>query len=441
MEKRRYKRGTDLESWCISEGRKEILEQFDYEKNYPRTPKDYAKSSDKKAYFKYSPCEHICLQRIADKTSKMIGCPSCMNRGAVGRSLADEYPEVAKMFDEKRNRISAKEISCKNGNEYWWICERCGRPFYGKVAYVVEGSQGCRECGNKRRTKPEYFLKYYLGQLDQEIELDVKIDNYKFDVMLPKYFLVVEYDGYPWHNSTRSKENDALKDEICKKRGLTLIRLRDARLDDNPALQSIVHLFNYDDLFEFFKQLPEVLEPFLGDIVKKLDIDVVRDAKFLNQFAISEERKKSLLEHMPCLNDYLDLSVDINGNPAYVTTATNKIRFWLRHPIYPKLTWSMTAHELFMRDIPETQWIKMCLKVLEKYPELEEQVFSFGNKIREESEFDLTCDCGKHFTKKYSQIIGKNRKKVTMCERCVTKSRMENLAMYRGKRSVIETKK
>ena len=36
MKKTKYARGTSLEQWCISEGRMDILEQFDYERNYPK---------------------------------------------------------------------------------------------------------------------------------------------------------------------------------------------------------------------------------------------------------------------------------------------------------------------------------------------------------------------------------------------------------------------
>lgn len=410
----------------------DILEQFDYERNYPKTPKDFTKSSDKKIYFRY-PCGHKTPpQRLADKTSKNTGCPACLNRRVIGKSLADEYPETAKMFDEKRNGISAKDISCKNGKDYWWVCLRCGNQFFGKVAYVVAGDQGCRKCGSKRRTIPEYYLGYYLSRLDCTLEFDKKIDGYKFDFYLPKYLLVIEYDGYPWHNTCEARSYDVLKDNICINKGLNLIRLRDSRLNDNPQLKSHVHVFNYDEQFEFFKELPIALKPYTGECDRILDIDVKRDLKCLNRYAMKSENDKNLLQHMPYLSEYIDPYADKNGDPGYVTTATHKIRFWLRHPRYHRLKWSMSAHDLFARKCPETGKIKMCVKVLDMYPELEEQVYEAAENIREETEFNLICSCGATFHKKYSALIARNRKKVTMCKTCLKYSRIKNLTAHRA---------
>jgi hypothetical protein len=44
----KYKRGTSLYEYCISENKIWILEQFDYEKNFPLTPVDIPKSTDEK---------------------------------------------------------------------------------------------------------------------------------------------------------------------------------------------------------------------------------------------------------------------------------------------------------------------------------------------------------------------------------------------------------
>jgi len=436
LEKIRYERGTSLEKWCISEGRLDILQQFDYERNYPCTPKDYTKSSDAKVYFKY-PCGHQCPpQRIADKTSKNTGCPLCLNRGGIGKSLADEYPEIAEMFDEEGNGISATEVSCMNGKSYWWICPRCQNPFYGKVAKVVTGSRRCG-CSNKRRTNPEHYLAYYLREIDENLELDKRIDGFKFDFFLPKYSLVLEYDGYPWHNVSKNQRNDVLKDVICKNRGLKIIRLRDSRLEENLELQSVLHKFAYDEHFEFFKALPAVLEPYIGEDVKLLDIDVKRDIVKLNGFISKEEGKGNLLQHMPCLVEYIDDNEEKNNNPAYISVATHKIRLWLCHPKYPKLKWSLTAHDLFAREIPETQKIQMCLKMLEKYPEIEEQIYSVSTSIREETVFTLTCNCGASFTKNYAALIAKNRQRVSMCEECLKQSRLDNIRKYRERKRLM----
>ena len=226
---KKYKRGTSLFEYCVRENKTWLLEQFDFDKNWPKTPADYAKASDKRIWFKYD-CGHSCLQRIADKTGKnSMGCPTCLNRGIIGRSLLEEHPYYAEMFMVEKNGVTPNDVSKMNGKSFWWKCQRCGNEFKGKVSDVVQGHRVCSECSNTRRSFPEYCLGYYLLQIDKDREINKNIEGYKFDLFLPKYNLVIEYDGYPWHNSKMSRKNDATKDRICKEKGHTLLRIRDAR--------------------------------------------------------------------------------------------------------------------------------------------------------------------------------------------------------------------
>ena len=133
---------------------------------------------------------------------------------------------------------------------------------------------------------------------------------------------------------------------------------------------------------------------------------------------------------MPHISDYLDPD-EINGKPEYVYTASRKIRFWLRHPQYVSLKWSMTANDLFRKSEPYSQRIKMCIKLIGKYPELEDQVSSVGNKIRESTVFYLRCSCGNVFKKNYAALM--TRGKVTMCAECLKEFRLNNLTACRPK--------
>ncbi len=331
---KKYKRGTTLYDFCISENKSWILEQFDAEKNYPLTAKDYTKSSDQKAWFRFKDCGHSCLQRIADKTGKNSRlCPMCLNRGAIGKSLLSEYPDYANMFDSDQNEISPENISFQNGKSYWWICPRCNSKFKGKVSDVVNGKRVCNEYSNKKRSFPEYCLAYYFLKIDNEREIDKNIGGYKFDFFLPKFNLVIEYDGYPWHNTSSAKENDSKKDEICKNQNLTLFRLRDDRLDDIP-LSSNIWKFTYDDNFSFLEKLDERLSEILKTDKIRLDIDVRRDLPQIRKFQFDLDKKGSLIACIPTLYEYLDPENDKNGKPEYVCTASRKIHFWLRHPKY-----------------------------------------------------------------------------------------------------------
>lgn len=49
--------------------------------------------------------------------------------------------------------------------------------------------------------------------------------HYRFDFLLLKNKILIEYDGSAWHRTKEQKKNDRVKSKFCKENGLTLIRL------------------------------------------------------------------------------------------------------------------------------------------------------------------------------------------------------------------------
>ncbi len=419
-----YKRGTSLYAYCLSENQLWILEQFDTERNAPFTPEDLPRSSNRKAWFSFQPCGHSCLQRISDKTGKNSrSCPACLNRRTIGKSLLSEYPDYAAMFHVPKNGITPDQVPKSNNKNYWWKCPRCGSVFQGRVSDVVRGKRVCGECTNKKRSFPEYCLGYYFLKADKDRQINRRIDGYQFDFYLPKYNLLVEYDGYPWHNRAAARANDEKKDQIARSHNIPLLRLRDSRLEENPSLQASVWKFSYDEQLQFLSQLDTKLQELAK--LPPLDIQVKRDFPEIRRFQFQLDREESLLAHMSELPAYLDPENDKNGKPDYVCNTSHKIRFWLRHPVYRDLKWTMSAHDLFRRKDPFNQWIKMCIKVIEKYPDLESQVCVYGSGIREQSVFRLKCPCGREFPKTYAALMGKGS--TLLCGSCLTQVRLRNL--------------
>ena len=427
--KMKYKRGTTLYDYCIKEDKLWILEQFDKKKNVPITPKDITKSSSQKLWFSYN-CGHSCLQRVSDKTSKdSKQCPYCLNRGKVGKSLAEIYPQFAKLFYVKYNKTTPDKIPKQSGNKYFWKCSMCGDIFEETVARVVKGYCTCSNCKKTTTSFPEYCVCYYLQKIDSDIKQQINIENYKFDIFSPKYNLVIEYDGYPWHNSSISKLNDALKDQIALKYNHRILRIRDSRLKNNTDLSAIIWSFKYDDNLSFLNNLPEVLKREFNINCKDIKINIKKDFDMIKLKQYNSFTNNSIDKIVPEIYDYIDDEIDINSEPKYVHTASHKIRFWFKHPQYEKLKWSKTAHDIYQSQTVFTQRVKMCIKMLSKYPELETQICTYGNNIHESSIFILTCKCGNRFNKSYSALISKN--KVTLCPSCLKQTRIDNLKKYR----------
>lgn len=428
---KKVNRGISLRQFCIENNLEVIIEQFDSEKNYPETVDTVSAKSDKKYYFTYDcPKHHTKAQRVADKTSKKsIRCPICQNRGAIGKSIADEYPNTyAIMFNEEKNGIKATEVPVRSGDIYWWTCITCGNEFKGKPAYVTSGKKVCQECNNKRQSDAEKILSYYLRKLDEKRVINYKIEGWKYDFYLPKYKLLIEYDGYPWHNEKRAQNNDVLKDEIAIRNGFRICRLRDKRLTPNKDIKALMWEFTYDYAYRYFEGFPEFLCRIIGNDALKLDFDVARDCKEIHIHYIEERKKDSLLSIMPEIVEFLDMDDNRNGNPEFVYTQSHKLRFYFRHPLYIGLKWNDSAHTLFSRKgglMPQA--IKMCVKIIEMYPELEDEVSEIGMGMREQTIIKKRCDeCGEEILLKYTQLYySKGKKK--LCSECLKKYRLSNI--------------
>ncbi len=414
---KKFEKGKTLRQYCIENNREKIIVQFDEEKNKPITVDTVSAKSDKKCWFTYD-CGHTVLQRVADKTSGSLGCPHCLNRGAVGKSIADVYPETyALMFMEEKNQIKASEVPFHSGKVFWWKCQTCGEEFEAKPSMVTTGKRRCK-CCNKKRSGTEDILEYYLKRIDPDIAINYQIDGLKYDVFLPEYNLIVEYDGYPWHNSKISRTNDIRKDEIAIRKGYKICRLRDRRLKENDELKAMLWIFDYDYEYRYFSKLPEFLRGIIGDGALKLDIDVDRDAAEIKNFSVKRDKDQSLLAAKPELRDYLDPDDDRNGDPAFVFTKTRKITFHLRHPEYKNLRWMMSAHELFRTKDFMPRSIRMCVKLIDKFPDLEKEVSKIGKNMCEKTLIKKNCDhCGEEMELEYTQLYYTKRCK-KFCRDC-----------------------
>lgn len=424
QKKRVSHRGERLDHYCIRTHKKIILDQYDFDINYPFTPKDFTKTSSEFQFFTYEECGHTCYQRICNKTgSKINKCPKCLNRGGIGKSLADIYPYETKMFDSAQNGITATKVTHKCGKKYKWKCQICGAIFEGKVSDVVTGHRRCK-CVNDKRSQCEYILEYYLKTLDNDIQVNYKIGRYKFDIYLKKYNLVIEYDGYPWHDTETQRKNDIIKDKICDKEGIKILRIRDKKLKVNNQLSADIWEI---DSVKCLEKLGTELKKYIGDDVDSLNIDLKRDIKNIEYYCRYENKnRKSIKDIIPDIDIYLDPDNENNGNSDLIRTESHKIRLALRHPFYKQLKWSITAHQLFRQKHPFNGKIKMCIKVLGKFPELESQIVEKSKEINENTLFEMKCKCGKTIEKKYTALVY-SRDNIMRCPDCLKDYRVNNI--------------
>ena len=90
-----------------------------------------------------------------------------------------------------------------------------------------EFNEICSHMIDQQFSLPQLIMKYILNKLlsenGQYNTRDV-ISPYELDLYYEKYKLAFEYDGKKWHEDN---DNDEIKNDICNKAGITLIRIKE----------------------------------------------------------------------------------------------------------------------------------------------------------------------------------------------------------------------
>lgn len=69
-----------LYDWCIRNNRQDLLEEYDYERNYPLTPKDIARGSRVRLHWKHTADDgitHYWEAAVCNRAKNETGCPYC----------------------------------------------------------------------------------------------------------------------------------------------------------------------------------------------------------------------------------------------------------------------------------------------------------------------------------------------------------------------------
>jgi len=147
--------------------------------------------STKRAHFKCPSCGHEWVSVIAGRIRKeedckysLIGCPVCEKRAMRRISYAEEFPELALMFNEKLNSKTLASVRGKSATrvKYWWDCPSCGRSFESRVSYMIAArniaSKGCSYCSGRKLLRERSFAAVH-PDLMEEYAPENTIDAYE----------------------------------------------------------------------------------------------------------------------------------------------------------------------------------------------------------------------------------------------------------------------
>ena len=147
----------------LSQHNPELVDEWDYDKNYPVTPDDVSYGSAEKYWWKCKKCGKSYEASPSNRTYRKTACPYCAakDRGisqkatyAERNNLAKKYPELLKDWDYDKNTKKPNEYSCGSNETVWWKCHKCGHEWQTTPnRRTGKNGTGCPVCAYKSAAK------------------------------------------------------------------------------------------------------------------------------------------------------------------------------------------------------------------------------------------------------------------------------------------------
>lgn len=323
-----YRQGiNDLETYCIANNRKELLEEWDYTKNNGLKPSDICYGTGKKIWW-IGKCGHSYSASPNKRTKDNTGCPYCCNSHAkllTGfNDLATTNPELVSSWDYEKNGQLLPTMVMKGQHIKVWWKGICGHSWQASVYHRVQG-RGCPICRKESKTSfPEQAIFYYVQKCfpDAENSNISVLRGKELDIYIPSQKVGIEFDGSYWHSNKAKDEN---KNALCEKAGIRLFRIRDIQcppLIPNP----FVHIIDYNPQTD--DSLIHALQILATKLGVSFDISLEQDRIDIYNRFIAQRKYQSLSRLYPHLSK--EWNYDKNGNltPELVNAMSNKKVWW-----------------------------------------------------------------------------------------------------------------
>ena len=316
--------------------RPELCVDWDYETNYPKTPKDFIANSSKRVHWLCHICGHKWNATI-DNRCQGRGCPQCAQLQRIktykhtkiqqNGSLQSNNPTLASQWNFNKNGdLTPDNVTSQSIIKVWWICEK-RHEWEATINNRAKG-KGCPYCNGERRTSiPEQIIFYYLSLL-----FDAKnrclIDKHEIDVYIPDLQIGIEYDGVYWHSSENKNRIDDKKDKYLQEKNIKLIRVKES---DSYSKSDDIITYQYSYDYHTMKQVVLDILDIISSVTNvqyMLDIDIDRDMASIMQLLNLTNKKNSLFFKCPEIIEYWDY--DRN------TISPEQISYGSQKPIYLK---------------------------------------------------------------------------------------------------------
>jgi very-short-patch-repair endonuclease len=169
-------------------------------------------------------------------------------------SLKDRFPLLAAEWDATRNVGGPEDCLPESAKKAFWVCAS-GHRWSAVIADRARG-RGCRKCGH-HISQYEKRIVTELQALGMNAEWNARVDNTECDVLLRANGIVIEADGFPWHDDEGAVDRERRKERRLRQHGLTVIRWRDSKLRHRRR-RSVMYQHegdNRDSLKQLFRMM------------------------------------------------------------------------------------------------------------------------------------------------------------------------------------------
>jgi hypothetical protein len=213
---------------CNPENHFDTLDQVKVKLNkYNLTLMSEYKNEREKVKLKY-PCGCTYTKTLCQiKAGSGVTCIKCtpriknlnITKDEVNARLASATYGRFKIVGEYRGTSNPTDIKCKD----------CGHIHYSvKPMYIERRVQGCEVCGGNVKSVNERYIKQLLSDIKVKFISEKAFDDlpeFRFDLFLPEFNLVIEYDG-GFHDTCESQQQrDLIKTRYLCEVGIELLRI------------------------------------------------------------------------------------------------------------------------------------------------------------------------------------------------------------------------
>lgn len=128
---------------------KELMSEWDYEKNIDLDPKILTSGSNKKAWWTCSKCGHKWRTAIHHRAISNQDCPKCryLLKKHISSNLTETHPLCLKYWDFAKNKLLKPDIVSHNSrNKACWRCPDCNYEWVATIKSQVKKQIMCPHC-------------------------------------------------------------------------------------------------------------------------------------------------------------------------------------------------------------------------------------------------------------------------------------------------------